>query len=63
MKTAADVYAPVSGEVIGQNQKVKDDPALVNSDSEKDGWLIEIKVKDDKDLSKIYKIICDRKNR
>eukprot|EP00347_Sterkiella_histriomuscorum_P021685 403333119 len=51
VKTAADVYAPVTGEVISQNQKVKDDPALVNSDSETDGWLIQVKISDEKDLS------------
>ena len=54
MKTAADVYAPVTGEVVAHNDKVKDDPALVNSDSEKSGWLVQIKLKDEKDLSKIY---------
>ena len=53
MKTAADVYAPVTGEVVAINSKVKDDPALVNTDSEGDGWVVQIKISDDKDLSKI----------
>ena len=32
VKAASDVYAPISGEVVEGNNKVADDPALVNSD-------------------------------
>ena len=52
MKTAADVYAPVSGSVVEHNKKVTADPALVNTAAETDGWLIKVKVQDEKDLSK-----------
>ena len=50
MKTAADVYAPISGEVIAHNDNVKGDPALVNNSPETDGWMIRIRVEDAKDL-------------
>ncbi len=52
VKTAADVYAPISGKVIEHNKTILTDPALVNSASESEGWLIKVKVQDDKDLSK-----------
>lgn len=57
VKTAADVYAPVNGEVVAVNDKVQGDPALVNTDSEGDGWVVQVKIADEKDLSKIYKDI------
>ena len=39
-----DVYAPVSGEVIEGNQAVADDPALINSDPEGEGWFFKLKL-------------------
>ena len=47
VKAASDVYAPVSGEVIEGNQAVADDPALVNSDPYRDGWMIRLKPDDE----------------
>jgi len=44
VKAASDVYAPVSGEVVEGNQAVADDPALINSDPEGDGWFFKIKL-------------------
>ena len=44
VKAASDVYAPVTGEVIEGNQAVADDPALVNSDPEGQGWFFKLKL-------------------
>ena len=44
VKAASDVYAPVTGEVIEGNQAVADDPALVNSDPEGEGWFFKLKL-------------------
>ena len=44
VKAASDVYAPVTGEVIEGNQAVTDDPALVNSDPEGEGWFFKLKL-------------------
>ena len=46
VKAASDVYAPISGEVIEGNQAVADDPALVNSDPEGDGWFFKLRLDD-----------------
>lgn len=44
VKTASDVYAPVSGEVIEVNAGLPSSPALVNTAPFGDGWFFKIKV-------------------
>jgi glycine cleavage system H protein len=44
VKAASDVYSPVSGEVTEGNQAIIDDPSLVNSDPEGDGWFFKLKL-------------------
>ena len=46
VKAASDVYAPVSGEVIEGNQAIADDPSLINSDPEGEGWFFKLKLSD-----------------
>jgi glycine cleavage system H protein len=50
VKAASDVYAPVSGEITEVNDKIKDDPALVNRGAETDGWLFRMKLDDSTEL-------------
>jgi len=50
VKAASDVYSPVSGEVVEGNQAVVDDPALVNSDPEGEGWFFKVKLSDSGEL-------------
>src|SRR2546421_4047462 len=44
VKTASDIYSPVSGEVTEINQAVVDEPALVNRDPYGHGWFFRIKL-------------------
>ena len=44
VKTASDIYSPVSGEIIEVNKTVVDNPALVNSAPDTDGWFYKIKL-------------------
>ena len=44
VKTASDIYSPVSGEIIEVNQPVADNPALVNTDPHGAGWFFKIKL-------------------
>ena len=53
VKTAADIYAPVTGTITAHNENVKSDPALVNNEAEKDGWVIKIRVESEKDLGEL----------
>jgi glycine cleavage system H protein len=50
VKAASDVYAPVSGEVVEGNQAIADDPALINSDPEGEGWFFKLKLDDPSEL-------------
>jgi len=43
VKAASDVYAPVSGEVTEVNSGLTDEPALINTGAETDGWMCKIK--------------------
>ena len=44
VKTASDIYSPVSGEVVEANKAVADNPALVNSDPFGAGWFFKLKL-------------------
>ena len=44
VKTASDIYAPVSGEVVEVNQAVTKDPALVNSEPYTGGWFFKLRL-------------------
>ena len=46
VKAASDVYSPVSGTVIEGNAALADEPALVNSDPEEEGWFFKIRLTD-----------------
>lgn len=43
VKAASDVYAPLSGEVEGVNDKLTDSPDLVNQSALADGWMIKLR--------------------
>ena len=47
VKAAADVFAPLSGEIVAINEALEDAPEVVNSDAFGDGWLIKIKAGDE----------------
>ena len=49
-KAASDVYTPVSGEVIDNNQSIVDDPAKINEDPENTAWFFKLKIKDKSEL-------------
>ena len=45
-KAASDVYTPISGEVMENNQAIVDDPGKINSDPENEAWFFKLKIKD-----------------
>jgi glycine cleavage system H protein len=51
VKTASDIYSPVSGEVIEVNPAVVENPALVNSDPHAAGWFFKIKLSNPAELN------------
>ena len=50
VKAASDVYAPVSGEVVEGNPALGDDPSVINSDPEGEGWFFKLKLDDRSEL-------------
>ena len=53
VKATSEVYSAVGGEIVEINQKVVDDPAILNKDSFEAGWLVKMKVKDASGLAKL----------
>jgi glycine cleavage system H protein len=65
VKAASDVYAPVSGEVIEANQALSDDPSLVNTAPEGDGWFFKLRLSDPSELdglmdAEAYRAFCEQ---
>lgn len=50
VKTISDLFIPVGGEVLEQNELLADQPELVNQDPYGQGWLIKMKPNADADL-------------
>jgi glycine cleavage system H protein len=46
VKAAADVFAPLAGKVVEVNETVVEDPSIVNSDAEGEGWFFRIELDD-----------------
>jgi glycine cleavage system H protein len=44
VKAAADVYLPVSGEIVAVNEDLADNPELINNDPYGDAWMYKIKL-------------------
>lgn len=51
VKTASEVYSPVSGTVVALNGKLEEAPELLNEDPYEKGWLFQVKVRDDQALA------------
>lgn len=50
VKAAADVYMPVSGEIVEVNEALRADPSLANSDPLGAGWFFKVKLSDPSQL-------------
>jgi glycine cleavage system H protein len=50
VKTVADIYSPVSGNVVETNLTLKDHPQFINEDPFGKGWIVKIAIRDKGDL-------------
>jgi glycine cleavage system H protein len=50
VKAAAEVYAPIGGEVVAVNELLVDDPALANTSPTDRGWFIKLRIADASEL-------------
>src|SRR3954471_20310538 len=53
VKAASDIYAPVKGTVVGANNALEGNPALINTDPFGEGWIFEIKFADQSELKNL----------
>ena len=54
-KAASDIYTPVSGKIIENNQSIVDDPAKVNSDPENEAWFFKLKITNKYEMDSLMK--------
>lgn len=50
VKSVSEIYAPISGKVVGVNGKLEDTPEIINESPYDDGWLVELEIKDKDEL-------------
>jgi glycine cleavage system H protein len=53
VKAASDIYSPVNGEVVEVNHELESNPALVNTDPYKMGWLFKLKLSNPEEISSL----------
>lgn len=53
VKAVSDIYSPLSGEVVSVNEELNNSPELVNQDPHGKGWIIRLKIKDEKEAEKL----------
>ena len=53
VKAASDVYSPLTGEVIEINEKLLDEPEIINNSPLEDGWFFKIKPQDISEMDKL----------
>ena len=53
VKAAADFYSPLSGEVVERNERLLDEPGLLNSDPFGEGWFIKVRPSDASELDSL----------
>lgn len=53
VKAASDIYAPVSGEILEVNNALSDDPALINTSPQNEGWIFKLKLSQPDELDSL----------
>ncbi len=51
VKTASDIYAPLTGTVVAVNDALEDAPELINESPYDDGWIFEMQIEDESELN------------
>ena len=53
VKAASDIYMPVSGEIVGTNEQLEEEPEIINVSPYEDGWLFIVKMSDPEELDSL----------
>ncbi|HEV8432898.1 MAG TPA: glycine cleavage system protein GcvH [Thermoanaerobaculia bacterium] len=67
VKAVSELFAPVTGEVAEVNERLRDNPELVNSDPYGDGWMIKVRISDVSELDELmtaeeYDEYCEKES-
>ncbi len=62
VKAASDLYSPVNGEIIAINESVINDPAIINSSPQNDGWLLQVKLDNPEELNELMDVTAYQNN-
>ncbi len=67
-KTVADLYAPVSGEIVAVNKDLEEEPSLINDDPYGNGWLVTLEIDDPSQLADLlsaaeYEVLLEKKEK
>jgi glycine cleavage system H protein len=50
VKAVSDIYAPLAGEIVGVNDRLNDEPGLINDDPYGGGWIVRVRLTDPSQL-------------
>jgi glycine cleavage system H protein len=53
VKTVSDLFMPLTGEIVELNEKLEDEPELVNSDPYGEGWMIKVAISDESQIAEL----------
>lgn len=53
VKTASDLYSPVSGEIVAINSALEDRPELINESPYQEGWIFKVRLETESDLDSL----------
>lgn len=56
VKAAAEIYAPVGGEVVAVNEKLQDTPNLINQKPHDDGWMFQLKLSNPSEMDSLMDV-------
>ena len=56
VKAASEIFAPVAGEIVAVNSALADQPGVVDSDPEGEGWFVRLKVANAADVDALMTI-------
>ncbi len=53
VKSASDIFSPVSGKILEVNDELTDDPGLINRDPYEKGWIAKVEISDEEEASNL----------
>ncbi len=53
VKSVAEIYAPITGKITAVNERLNDEPGLINSSPYDDGWIVEMSIENEEELKEL----------